>query len=96
MKTDRGKGQAGTLESGDMLVFIDLSISEKHISIDLDSPCKVSFGESIIEVIRATLAKLDIQKAYIKAQDRGALDCTISARVEAAAMRAISHMDGEV
>ena len=89
MKTDQSNGQAGTLESGDILVFIDLTVQEKGISIDLDSPSIVSFGKQIISVIRNTLDNLGVHDAYVKAQDRGALDCTISARVETAARRAL-------
>ncbi len=96
MKTDQSKGQAGTLESGDILVVIDLSVQEKGISIDLDSPSIVPFGKQIILTIKDTLVNIGIHDAYVKAQDRGALDCTISARVETAARRALSSTIGEV
>ena len=40
------------------------------------------------KVITETLEGLDIRDAHVKATDKGALDCTIRARVTAAAVRA--------
>ena len=46
------------------------------------------FGRQIKAVITETLTGLGIDNAYVKATDKGALDCTIRARVTAAAVRA--------
>ena len=46
------------------------------------------FGRQIKSVITETLEGLGISDAYVKATDKGALDCTIRARVTAAAVRA--------
>ena len=40
------------------------------------------------KVIAETLHERGIDKAHVKATDKGALDCTIRARVTAAAVRA--------
>ena len=78
---------AGTLESGDIL--IQISPAEKEgLEIELDSTVAYQFGNQIKKVIAETLEGLDVKNAYVKATDKGALDCTIRARVTAAAVRA--------
>jgi citrate lyase subunit gamma (acyl carrier protein) len=46
------------------------------------------FGRQIKAVITETLEGLGIEDAHVQAIDKGALDCTIRARVTAAAVRA--------
>lgn len=78
---------AGTLESGDIMIQIAPS-EEKGLHIELDSTVAYQFGEQIKEVITETLKGLHVEDALVKATDKGALDCTIRARVTAAAIRA--------
>jgi len=95
MKDQIKLGQAGTLESSDVLVFVHFSPQQKGRKIELESPSEKCFGKIIIQQIEKTLDSLDIENIYLKAQDRGALDCTICARVEAAVNRALKNK-GEV
>ena len=76
---------AGTLESGDILIQI---APGEGLQIDLQSSVSAQFGRQIKAVIAETLEGLGIGDAYVKATDKGALDCTIRARVTAAAVRA--------
>ena len=86
-KNQMTKASAGTLESGD--IFIQIAPSEEDgLQIALDSTVAYQFGEQIKTVIAETLHGLGIYKAEVKATDKGALDCTIRARVTAAAVRA--------
>ncbi|MBR1768910.1 MAG: citrate lyase acyl carrier protein [Bacteroidales bacterium] len=78
---------AGTLESGDIMVKIEPSQKE-GLEINLESTVAYQFGEQIKSVIEETLKGLDINSAVVTATDKGALDCTIRARVTAAAVRA--------
>lgn len=78
---------AGTLESGDIMVQIAPAES-KGLHIDLDSSVAAQFGKQIRQVIEETLTGLGVEDAEVKAVDKGALDCTIRARVTAAAVRA--------
>lgn len=78
--------QAGTMESSDIL--ITLQPGQQGIEIDLNSTVEKQFGRRIREVIETTLLEADIQKAYVIAVDKGALDCTIKARVKAAIFKA--------
>ena len=73
---------AGTLESGD--IFIQIAPNDNAgLHIDLDSTVAYQFGDQT-----ETLQGLGIDQAEVKATDKGALDCTIRARVTAAAVRA--------
>ena len=76
---------AGTLESGDILVQL---APGEGLQVDLQSSVAAQFGRQIKAVITETLTGLGIENAYVKATDKGALDCTIRARVTAAAVRA--------
>lgn len=78
---------AGTLESGDIMVQIAPAETE-GLHIDLDSSVAAQFGKQIRSVIEETLTGLGVENAQVKAVDKGALDCTIRARVTAAAVRA--------
>lgn len=80
---------AGTLESGDIMVQIGPARpGEKGLAIELDSSVAAQFGRQIKDLIEETLHGLDVNDAVVKATDKGALDCTIRARVTAAAVRA--------
>ncbi len=76
---------AGTLESGDIMIQIS---SGEGLEIELQSSVAAQFGSQIKAVITETLKGLGIENAAVKAVDKGALDCTIRARVTAAAVRA--------
>ncbi len=78
---------AGTLESGDIMIQIEPSEKE-GLQVELESTVAYQFGSQIKKVIVETLEQLDIKDAIVKATDKGALDCTIRARVTAAAVRA--------
>ena len=76
---------AGTLESGDILIQVEPG---KGLQVDLQSSVSALFGRQIKAVITDTLKGLGVENASIKATDKGALDCTIRARVTAAVVRA--------
>ena len=76
---------AGTLESGDIMIQISPG---DGLQVELQSTVAAQFGLQIKAVITETLTGLGIDNAYVKATDKGALDCTIRARVTAAAVRA--------
>lgn len=80
---------AGTLESGDIMVRIFPAPSgKKGLEVELDSSVGSRFGKQIKALIEDTLGGLGIESARVQATDKGALDCTIRARVTAAAVRA--------
>lgn len=83
---------AGTLESSDITVTV-LPESD-GVKIDLESSVYQQYGESILKTIREVVESLGVTAVKIVAFDRGALDCTIRARVETALLRAAEKKDG--
>ncbi|MCM1148551.1 MAG: citrate lyase acyl carrier protein [Butyricicoccus sp.] len=79
-------GIAGTMESSDAMVTIEKGGS--GIELSLTSPVIHRFGNHIRGVVLETLEALEIQDAVVTVVDKGALDCTLKARVEGAAFRA--------
>jgi citrate lyase subunit gamma (acyl carrier protein) len=78
--------KAGTLESSDMYITVYPNDGE-GINIKLESVVIKQFGSQIKKVITETLGELDVENVDVVAVDKGALDCTIKARVEAAVRR---------
>ena len=81
-----GKGRAGTLESGDILIEVEPAAGETDIF--LRSSVMRLYGQQIRAVLLQTLEELDLQGVQLTAQDKGALDCTIKARLRTAVARA--------
>ena len=77
---------AGTLESNDIFITISSGETQEN-TISLESIVMKQFGPAIIETITASLGELGMRSVHVAAKDKGALDCTIKARVEAAVMR---------
>ena len=84
-------GVAGTLESSDILISIEQN-ENKGIEIQLKSTVENQFGGQIRKVIMDTLEQMGVTDAIIRANDKGALDCTVQARVMTAVSRA-SHSE---
>ena len=78
---------AGTLESSDIYVEIAPAAAGSGIKLNLTSVVMQQFGDQIESVIRQTLDQLDVKDAELTVSDRGAVDCTIRARVETAVCR---------
>ena len=83
---------AGTLESSD--IMITLEKSECETEIDLTSTVEKEFGDAIREEILKVLNDMCVSNVKVTAVDKGALDCTIRARVKTAVSRA-SQTGGE-
>lgn len=81
------KAWAGTMESSDIYVEVMPLEAGSGIDLTVNSVVYAQFGEAIETTILDTLKTLDIQDLKIIANDRGAVDCTIKARVETAVCR---------
>ena len=81
-------GQAGTLESNDIMINVAPTELANGIEIELISPVIKQYGNKIREAIISELTALRISAAKVQANDKGALDCTIRARVKTAVTRA--------
>ncbi len=81
----RRKAVAGTLESSDVLVEIEPG---RGVTVELESVVTEQFGAAIEETVRRVLKEFAVEDASLRVVDRGALDCTIRARMETAIKRA--------
>lgn len=81
----RRKAQAGTMQSSDMMVFVEPA---QELTIEIESTVVKQFGHLIRQRIEAKLQQLDVRCGRIRVSDRGALDYAIDARVETAIARA--------
>ena len=85
-------GNAGTMESNDIMITVEPS-DAGGVQVELTSSVYQQFGKQIIAVIRETAADYGVENALITAVDKGALDCTIRARVATALTRAAECHD---
>ena len=76
---------AGTMESSD--VYVEIQPGNEGIAVQLESVVAKAFGDSIRQVVKEVLGELGVENAQVRVVDRGALECVIRARVEAAALR---------
>jgi len=77
---------AGTLESSDLLVKVAPSDKERR-DVVIKSEVIKQFGKQINRVVTDTLDRLSVSSGEIEIEDKGALDCVIRARVQAAILR---------
>ena len=82
------RGIAGTLESNDIMITVKESDALK---VTLNSIVYDFFHTRIEKLIYDTLAELGVDKVDVVCEDKGALDCTIKARL----ITAIQRMEGE-
>jgi len=80
--------QAGTMESNDIMITVAPRPLGSGVVVKLDSIVFAQYGEAIRQVITATLGRHQVTDIYVNAVDRGALDCTIKARLLTALVRA--------
>ena len=85
---------AGTLESSDVQVTVELS--DKGVNLSLESSVMNQYGQQIKDTVLETLDRLGIKNIKINVIDKGALDCTIKARVECAVLRACEVSDKNI
>jgi len=76
---------AGTLESSDCLVTVEPGTGS--VELDLESVVIHQYGHQIKKVVMETLKRMEVEDVQVHIIDKGALDCTIKARVECAIFR---------
>lgn len=82
---------AGTLESSDCQVMVEPG--EGKIEFYLESAVINQYGNQIRKVVMETLKNLEIENIKLTMVDKGALDCTIKARVEGAVFRSACQLE---
>ena len=76
---------AGTLESSDALVTVEPG--EGGVELELSSSVMNQYGRQIRATVLETLDRLGVTGGRVTVVDKGALDCTLKARVECAVFR---------
>ena len=82
---------AGTLESSDCQVTVEPG--NGSVEFSLESAVINQYGNQIRKVVLQTLENLDVKDVKISVVDKGALDCTIKARVEGAVFRSVDQIE---
>ena len=85
---------AGTVESSDALVSVEPG--DGKIELTLTSSVMNQYGRQIKATVLETLERLGVENARVAVVDKGALDCTIKARVECAVLRSCDKADKNV
>jgi len=79
---------AGTLESSDAQVSIEPADT---LSVQVTSSVEARYGRQIRATVEEVLSKLKVTGANVVVRDRGALDCTLRARLETAIFRSVDQ-----
>ena len=85
---------AGTVESSDALVSVEPG--DGKIELTLTSSVMNQYGRQINETVLETLARLGVDNVRISVVDKGALDCTLKARVECAVFRSSDASEKDI
>jgi citrate lyase subunit gamma (acyl carrier protein) len=78
------KSQAGSLESSDLMVYVE---PFNEIKIEVESSVSSQHTEEIRSLILNELEMRKINGVYVKIQDNGAMNLTIKARLKTALLR---------
>lgn len=76
---------AGTLESSDAQITV---IPAAELDITIESDVIRQYGNHIKQLVERVLDRLAVRHGEIRVVDKGALDCTLEARLETAVHRA--------
>ena len=90
----KGTAMAGTLESSDAQVTVEPGTN--GIELSIESSVINQYGKKIRATVLETLERLEVKDAKVTVVDKGALDCTLKARVEGAVFRASGYSEDEI
>ena len=85
---------AGTLESSDAQVTVEPA--ENGIELEISSRVMNQYGRQIKATVLETLDRLQVKDGRVTVVDKGALDCTLKARVECAVFRSCGQSDKNI
>ena len=85
---------AGTLESSDAQVTVEPGGGS--VELHLTSSVMNQYGRQIKAAVLKTLERLEVTSARVTVVDKGALDCTLKARVECAVFRSCGQSEKNI
>lgn len=80
---------AGSMESNDAMILIEPG--EGEIEIAIESVVKRQFGSQIEKAVKDVLDEFGVDDARVWVRDKGAVECTLKARMETAILRALKE-----
>ena len=92
MKIEKS-AMAGTLESSDAQVTVEPA---DDLELSIQSSVLNQYGRQIKATVLETLERLDVKAAKVSIVDKGALDCTLKARVECAVFRSCDASEANI
>ena len=92
MKIEKS-AMAGTLESSDAQVTVEPA---EGLELSIQSSVLNQYGRQIKATVLETLNRLDVKDAKVTIVDKGALDCTLKARVECAVFRSCGPSEANI
>lgn len=84
---------AGTLESSDAQVTVEPA---EELELNIQSSVLNQYGHQIKATILETLGRLEVTAGKVTVIDKGALDCTLKARVECAVFRSLGRSESNI
>ncbi len=85
---------AGTMESSDAQVTVEPKLGQLDITIE--SSVMNQYGRQIKATVEETLEKLQVTEGIVTVVDKGALECTIKARVACAIFRSCNQSESNI
>lgn len=85
---------AGTLESSDAQVQVFPQSGK--LSIYVESSVMNQYGRQIKKTAEETLVKLKVKEGKVVIIDKGALECTLKARIECAVFRSCGQSESNI
>ena len=92
MKIEKS-AMAGTLESSDAQGTVEPA---EGLELSIQSSVLNQYGRQIKATVLETLERLDVKDARVTVVDKGALDCTLKARVECAVFRSCDASEANI
>ncbi len=92
MKIEKS-AMAGTLESSDAQVTVEPA---EGLELSIQSSVLNQYGRQIKATVLETLERLSVTNARVTVVDKGALDCTLKARVECAVFRSCDASESDI
>ena len=92
MKIEKS-AMASTLESSDAQVTVEPA---SGLELNIQSSVLNQYGRQIKATVLETLDRLDVKDAKVTIVDKGALDCTLKARVECAVFRSCGASESNI
>ena len=93
MKIEKS-AMAGTLESSDAQVMVEPG--ENGIELEITSSVMNQYGRQIKQTVLEALDRMQVTDGKVIVVDKGALDCTLKARVECAVFRSCDESDKNI